>query len=241
MPVKFSSAGALDTGRFYTAIHQKIQRRPKRSPSHQEFVGWLDMTFPQTEGLIALDAGMGLHASNARACLEKGFQVEAVDLNDEAVEANADIGAHKGSLLDLPYQSDHFDLVVCSGVVHHTPDPDRSLAELFRVLKPGGVAYISLYTFRRSPFEYVVRLLRMIGRLVPFRWAHALMGHIPAINNFVLDHMYVPLMWVFTTREALGALQRAGFDTESHHRTSFDPFGRFSGGGLLRIFICRKP
>ncbi len=39
----------------------------------------------------------------------------------------------------LPYRDDSFDVVTCSEVVEHLPDPDRALREMSRVTKPGGV------------------------------------------------------------------------------------------------------
>ena len=42
----------------------------------------------------------------------------------------------------LPYPSGSFDLVVSTLSLHHWPDPARGLAEIHRVLRPGGVARI---------------------------------------------------------------------------------------------------
>jgi SAM-dependent methyltransferase len=39
---------------------------------------------------------------------------------------------------ELPYEDNFFDLVTCSGTIHHTPNVSFILSELHRVLKPGG-------------------------------------------------------------------------------------------------------
>lgn len=44
----------------------------------------------------------------------------------------------RGSALDLPFRSDSFDVVNCCGAVHLFPDIPRALAEVHRVLAPGG-------------------------------------------------------------------------------------------------------
>ena len=49
----------------------------------------------------------------------------------------------------LPFGDGEFDLVYSWGVIHHTPDTERALAEIRRVLRPGGEARIMLYS-RRS-------------------------------------------------------------------------------------------
>ena len=45
----------------------------------------------------------------------------------------------------LPFPDDRFDIVYSNGVLHHTPDTERAMAEAWRVLKPGGRAVIMLY------------------------------------------------------------------------------------------------
>jgi len=39
---------------------------------------------------------------------------------------------------ELPYPDNFFDLVTCSGTIHHTPNVSFILSELHRVMKPGG-------------------------------------------------------------------------------------------------------
>jgi SAM-dependent methyltransferase len=51
----------------------------------------------------------------------------------------------------LPFPSDTFDLGYSFGVLHHTPDTERALRDLVRVIRPGGQLKIMLYN-RRSIF-----------------------------------------------------------------------------------------
>lgn len=46
---------------------------------------------------------------------------------------------------NLPFEDGSFDIVYSYGVLHHTPDTPRALAEVHRVLRPGGVALIMIY------------------------------------------------------------------------------------------------
>ena len=45
---------------------------------------------------------------------------------------------HQGTVYDLPFDDASFDLVVNREVLHLLPTPERPLAEMFRVLRPGG-------------------------------------------------------------------------------------------------------
>ncbi len=44
----------------------------------------------------------------------------------------------QGDVYDIPFEANRFDLVCNREVLHLLPDPDRPVAEVFRVLKPGG-------------------------------------------------------------------------------------------------------
>ena len=54
--------------------------------------------------------------------------------------------AMRGDALNLPFPAACFDRVICSEVLEHVNDPGQALAELVRVLKPGGLAALSVPT-----------------------------------------------------------------------------------------------
>lgn len=47
---------------------------------------------------------------------------------------------HEGDAEELPFPTDHFDRYVSAGSIEYWPEPQRGIAEAYRVLKPGGVA-----------------------------------------------------------------------------------------------------
>jgi len=60
-----------------------------------------------------------------------------------------------------------FDVVYCSGVLHHTPDPRRSFARIARLARPGGTIVLGLYNaVARLP----LRMRRVAARLSGERW-----------------------------------------------------------------------
>ena len=75
--------------------------------------------------------------------------VVGTDIDDDAIE-HARREFRKDNLefriadaLKLPFENGSFDVVVCSHVYEHVPDPDQMFAEIHRVLSPGGVCYFS--------------------------------------------------------------------------------------------------
>jgi SAM-dependent methyltransferase len=60
-----------------------------------------------------------------------------------------------------------FDVVYCSGVLHHTPDPRAAFARVARLARPGGMVVIGLYNaIARLP----LRLRRLVARTSGYRW-----------------------------------------------------------------------
>ena len=44
-----------------------------------------------------------------------------------------------GDVTDLPFDDNSFDVAHCHAVLMHVPDTSKTLAEVMRVLKPGGI------------------------------------------------------------------------------------------------------
>ena len=60
-----------------------------------------------------------------------------------------------------------FDVAYCSGVLHHTPDPEASFRAVARLVRPGGFIVIGVYNaYARLPH----RLRRAVARATRFRW-----------------------------------------------------------------------
>jgi len=107
--------------------------------------------------VIDVGCGAGRHSFEAyrRGADVIAFDQNAADLNDvdEMLQAMKDQGevpasargeAVKGDALDLPYADGTFDCVIASEILEHLPEDDRAIAELVRVLKPGGALAITV-------------------------------------------------------------------------------------------------
>ncbi|MBP1950725.1 class I SAM-dependent methyltransferase [Virgibacillus litoralis] len=72
-------------------------------------------------------------------------QVVATDITEDMLENTAlyleshnNINYAVADAEDLPFEGENFDIVSCRIAAHHFPNPERFIAEVNRVLKPGG-------------------------------------------------------------------------------------------------------
>jgi SAM-dependent methyltransferase len=87
-----------------------------------------------------LEVGCGTGALAARCGDELGCEVTALDASAEMVRATCARGIHAitGDVQQLPFPDGAFDCAVAAWMLYHVPDLDRGVAELARVLRPGG-------------------------------------------------------------------------------------------------------
>jgi arsenite methyltransferase len=105
-------------------------------------VEWLDIP----TGGVALDVGSGpgnVTASLARAAGRDGLALGldiSVPMLTRAVDAQAgpNVGFLRADAQQLPFRDETFDAVTSLAVLQLIPDPSATLAEIARVLKPGG-------------------------------------------------------------------------------------------------------
>lgn len=138
----------------------RFQRYGIYAPWIAEAVGF--SSFKNTD---ILEIGVGL-GSDHYSFASQGNRMTALDLSRahlthtvrhlrfEGLKTNAVYGDAEY----MPFNNDCFDMVYAFGVLHHTPDTERAIAEVFRVLRPGGVAIITLYS--RWSLFFLIFLLR---------------------------------------------------------------------------------
>jgi SAM-dependent methyltransferase len=98
-------------------------------------------------GALALDAGAGTGAAG-RMLREHGARVVAVDAATTMLRRAAGTGLPVlcADVLRLPLRPAAVDLTMAAFVINHIPRPERALAELARVTRPGGTVLATTFT-----------------------------------------------------------------------------------------------
>jgi len=90
----------------------------------------------------ALDLGAGQGALS-QALRERGFDVTAADVNLEQFRARNVPFAKLDLNRPLPFPEEKYELVLAVEILEHLEAPRAFVREIFRVLKPGGLAVVT--------------------------------------------------------------------------------------------------
>jgi 2-polyprenyl-3-methyl-5-hydroxy-6-metoxy-1,4-benzoquinol methylase len=176
-------------------------------PAFAEFARW--------SGKRVLEVGCGIGTDSVNFA-RAGAQLTAVDLSSESlriarqraqvigvadsirfVQANAE--ELRSAIGEQPY-----DLVYSFGVVHHTPHPERALAEMRSLAAPGGTLKLMVYHRRSWKVFWIVA-------------AHG-GGRVWKTDELVATHSEAqtgcPVTFTYTRREARELVEQSGFRVE---------------------------
>jgi len=150
-----------------------FKKHSSKNPLQKFLIGkFLDILIAETEALRPekiLDAGCGegfiLERLRARSV---GQVLRGVDIQQQAIDLGRQVHPHltmqQGSVFELPFEDNAFDVVICSEVLEHLEHPEKALKELARVTRK-----YTIITVPNEPFFRLANFLR--GKNVS-RWGN---------------------------------------------------------------------
>lgn len=174
------------------------------------------------EGRSVLDAGCGggrytgaWRRLGARPAL--GVDISPINVGDARQRAEVsrvdELRYEEGDVLSLPQTADSMDIVFSNGVLHHTRDWERGIAELLRVLKPGGLGWLYLIENPGGLFWTAIEILRGVLEGVDRERAREALAALNIPGNrifYMLDHVAVPINIRLTAEQIESALRASG-------------------------------
>jgi SAM-dependent methyltransferase len=184
----YTDSFSYEWQRFRTT---QLDSHTGRSDSRDRLQASLNFPLEKLRGKLVLDVGCGVGrfgeiVHNYGGCyigLDYSLAIDAAQSNIGHLD---NVHLIQADLFALPLASDVFDLVICLGVLHHTPDPRRAFASLPRVLKPGGALSVTVYDAGNKVYVRNSRFWRRLTTRLPRRWLHA------------LSYAAVPLYYLWT-------------------------------------------
>lgn len=168
--------------------------------------------FNQYKGKKILEIGCGV-GTDLRQFARGGGETVGIDLSKNSIKlANQGFkeSGYQGNFMvgdgeNLGFKDHSFDLVYSFGVLHHTPNTQKAIDEIYRVLKPNGEAIIMLYY--KNSYNFLVNIL-----LVKGIWEKKLKGiNMQELLNQSTDGFENPLTKVYSKNEARKLFNKFAF------------------------------
>jgi SAM-dependent methyltransferase len=158
---KFSDAEP-STREFFERVEAHRYTKEWHIPEAADFAG--------ARGLRVLEIGCGMGTDGAQFAAA-GAHYTGIDLTEAAIDLARKKFATAGlkgefrvaDAEKLDFADESFDVVYSHGVLHHTPDTEKAVREIHRVLKTGGRAVVMLYHRGSYNYRIGIRVLRRAG------------------------------------------------------------------------------
>lgn len=135
MNTQYATSARLETR---ISIHEKYSR------NQQPFAEWIVSHYALAPGEQVLELGCGTGSMWRGVILPESCHVTLTDFSAGMLETAKANTAHLAAdyavvdAQDIPYPDAAFDVVIANMMLYHVPDIAKALAEIRRVLKPGG-------------------------------------------------------------------------------------------------------
>jgi len=151
--------------------------------SYRGFMAWVRVTEPyvfdvldrfEWSGKRVLEVGCG-QGTTLNYLPQFGADLVGLDMSYQSLRKSVlgaqDMGHIQNTRFlqsdaeNLPAASGSFDAALSIGVLHHTKDTTGGVREIFRILKPGGLAVVMLYR-SGNPKWWLTNILRISGKVI---------------------------------------------------------------------------
>jgi SAM-dependent methyltransferase len=156
----------IDSLDKYRSLWQDRQRR--RADYH---LFWLARAYREDQSILI--AGCGTSQAAKHALRWPDAQVTGIDFSATSVRRTEDLKrkynlnnlqVHLLPIAQVNELEMTFDQIVCTGVLHHLPDPDAGLSALRSVLKPDGAMHLMVYApYGRTGIYMLQEFCRRVG------------------------------------------------------------------------------
>jgi ubiquinone/menaquinone biosynthesis C-methylase UbiE len=148
--------GSREYFEFYNKLREDIESIPYSYALHE---------YKNFVGKKVLDVGSGNGYVLSKYAAE-GAEVFGIDITQagidlcrkrfEYLQLNGNFQVADAQ--DIPFPDNTFDCVCSMGVLHHVPDTQKALDEIYRVLKPGGRLIVMFYHRNSAKYQFMYRV-----------------------------------------------------------------------------------
>jgi 2-polyprenyl-3-methyl-5-hydroxy-6-metoxy-1,4-benzoquinol methylase len=211
---------------FFDRYMRKVRKHFDDAQNVDQKLAGRFIEYDHLSGKQVLDIACGF-GWGAIEMAKAGAVVSAIDLTPRAIEAarkHFELRRLQGDLQvmdaqNMEFADNTFDFVLAWGCLMHMPDTERAIAEIKRVLKPGGKVFGYMYNKNSISYWWHIWFLRgvLLGQLFPFRGdTNRLVSRFTDGESFGGNR----LTKVYTPKAATTMFAKAGFT-----QIDFRPWG----------------
>lgn len=152
-------------------LNTRISIHAKYSTNKEPFGDWIVSHYdiPSHAKILELGCGTGDMWINHLDLLQDGVSLTLTDFSSGMLDSAKKnlpplpcLSYRTVDIQNIPYPNNCFDIVIANMMLYHVPNLHRGLAEVRRVLKPGGVFYCATFG-QHGINEYISELLKDLG------------------------------------------------------------------------------
>jgi ubiquinone/menaquinone biosynthesis C-methylase UbiE len=200
--------------------------------------------FDTFAGQSVLEIGVG-QGTDLMQFARAGAQCSGVDITDNHLQLTERnfalqekrVALYKCDATRLPFHDQSLDCVYSFGVIHHIPEAHDVVAEIFRVLRPGGRVMTAFY-YKWSAFHLFTKIL-CHGVRCGWLWSKGYAGLLATIEQGADGESIKPFVKLYSKREMRRLFSEFEIDDVSVHQLIAEHFYPAVFGRLMRPAIPR--
>jgi len=149
---------------FYDRFAEQFDKRMNQYDLQRRMeIIFKELLTENLSGKLLLDAGCGT-GWFSREALARGAEVVSLDVGENILSQVAKKCSTRrvvGSVLKSPFYPGLFDIVICTEVIEHTPNPQKALHEMHRLLKKDGILILTVPNQFWHPVIVVANKLKL--------------------------------------------------------------------------------
>lgn len=127
----------------------------KNSHSYDRFFNETGLKENDFDNKRVLEVGSGagrftnilMKYTNAEVYSVDSSDAVFANLKNNSNYINKKLNIYKASVYDLPFNDEQFDIVICLGVIQHTPNIKKTINSLCKQVKPNGLIIVDFYPY----------------------------------------------------------------------------------------------
>lgn len=124
---------------------------------------FIDKYLPNNKLVLDAGTGTGIIPRNLN---NKGNNFVGIDISEKMLDQAKKMVDKKTKLIRadlelIPFKDNSIDVITCSEVIEHSPNPKKILKEFYRVLKPNGILVLTTWNKIWAPIDILRKILKI--------------------------------------------------------------------------------